>query len=221
MLHALVLAAQALPVGDRAKDARAEQAITLRLEGAVVDGFRLGDFTMRPAPDLFRRSHTDLDGIEIRYCVSEVERARTIQGVLLRHSRLPLSAPTCSTQYSVPGTQLISVQQRGAKLLDRDPKIFLQLRLPFWKLATGNWEVLIRRYSRGLLGLEVDQLNIETQCLQFADEHVERLRDARLDGRFALHDGLVDLGAAIHVVGFRRQQLLQDVSRAISLQRPD
>src|SRR3954470_13987847 len=83
MLHALVLTAQALPVSDRAKDARAEQAIALRLEGAGIDGLWLGDFTMRPAPDLFRRSHTDLDGIEIRYCVSEVERARTIQGVLL------------------------------------------------------------------------------------------------------------------------------------------
>src|SRR3954453_19256649 len=117
MLHALVLAAQAFPVGDRAKDTRAEQAIALRLEGAIVDGLRLGGFAMRPAPDLFRRSHTDLDGIEIRYCVSEVERARTIQGVLLRHSRLPLSAPACSTQYSVPGTQLnLSLKAFGAKV---------------------------------------------------------------------------------------------------------
>src|SRR5947199_9733499 len=105
MLHALVLTAQALPVGDRAEDARAEQAIALRLEGAVVDGLRLGDLTMRPAPDLFRRSHTDLDGIEIRYCVSEVERARTIQGVLLRHSRLPLSAPFPNGQWSVTSVQ--------------------------------------------------------------------------------------------------------------------
>src|SRR3954454_12389247 len=94
MLHALVLTAQALPVGDRAENTRAEQAIALRLEGAVVDGLGVGVSTMRPAPDLFRRSHTDLDGIEIRYCVSEVERSRTIQGVLLRHSRLPLSPPS-------------------------------------------------------------------------------------------------------------------------------
>src|SRR5260221_6222275 len=40
MLHALVLAAEALPVSDRAEDARAEQAIALRLEGTVVDGLR-------------------------------------------------------------------------------------------------------------------------------------------------------------------------------------
>jgi hypothetical protein len=51
VLHALVLAAEALPVGYRAKDAGAEQAVALRLEGAVVDGLGLGDFAMRPAPD--------------------------------------------------------------------------------------------------------------------------------------------------------------------------
>ena len=56
VLHALVLAAQAFPVGDRAEDAGAEQTVALRLEGAVVDRFRLGDFAVGPAPDLLRRS---------------------------------------------------------------------------------------------------------------------------------------------------------------------
>src|SRR5207245_2753461 len=42
VLHALVFAAQALPVRHRAEDARAEQAIALRLERAVIDRFRLG-----------------------------------------------------------------------------------------------------------------------------------------------------------------------------------
>jgi hypothetical protein len=55
VLHALVLAAKALPVGDRAEDAGAEEPVALRLEGAVVDGLRLGDFAMRPAANLFRR----------------------------------------------------------------------------------------------------------------------------------------------------------------------
>ena len=55
VLHALVLAAETLPVGDGAEDAGAEEAVALRLEGAVVDGFRLGDFAMRPAANLFRR----------------------------------------------------------------------------------------------------------------------------------------------------------------------
>ena len=46
MLHALVFAAETFPVGDRAKDAGAEESVALRLEGAVVDGFRLGHFAM-------------------------------------------------------------------------------------------------------------------------------------------------------------------------------
>src|SRR5579864_8717784 len=41
VLHALVLPAQALPVRHRAEDARAEQAIALRLKRAVIDRFRL------------------------------------------------------------------------------------------------------------------------------------------------------------------------------------
>jgi hypothetical protein len=54
VLHALVLAAQALPVLDRTEDARAEQAVALRLEGAVVDGLGLLDLAERPGPDLLR-----------------------------------------------------------------------------------------------------------------------------------------------------------------------
>jgi hypothetical protein len=38
ILHALILAAQALIVLDRTEDARAEQAVALGLERAVVDG---------------------------------------------------------------------------------------------------------------------------------------------------------------------------------------
>ncbi len=46
VLHALVLAAQALPVRDGAEDAGAEQAVPLRLEGTVVDGLGLGHLTV-------------------------------------------------------------------------------------------------------------------------------------------------------------------------------
>ena len=53
MLEALVLAAQALVVADRAKNLGAEQPFTLRLEGAVVDGLRLFDFAVRPGADHF------------------------------------------------------------------------------------------------------------------------------------------------------------------------
>ena len=55
VLHALVLAAVALIVLHRPKDLRAEQTIALRLEGAVIDGFRLLHLTVRPFPDLLRR----------------------------------------------------------------------------------------------------------------------------------------------------------------------
>src|ERR1035441_6731241 len=48
VLHALVFTAQALPVGYRPKDTRAEKPVALRLEGAVVDRLRLGDLAMRP-----------------------------------------------------------------------------------------------------------------------------------------------------------------------------
>src|SRR5205807_367956 len=65
MLHALVLAAQALPVCDGTKDAGAEQPIALRFKGAIVDGFRLGYFPMRPATDLLRRSQADSNGIKV------------------------------------------------------------------------------------------------------------------------------------------------------------
>src|SRR5262245_20501303 len=65
MLHSLVLTAQALPIRDRPKNSGAEQAVTLRLEGAVVDGLGFGHFAMRPAPDFFRRCQADPDGIKV------------------------------------------------------------------------------------------------------------------------------------------------------------
>ena len=53
MLHALVFSAQAFPVGDRAEDFGAEQAVAFRFKGAVVNGFRLGDFAVRPGTNFF------------------------------------------------------------------------------------------------------------------------------------------------------------------------
>jgi hypothetical protein len=51
VLHALVLAAVALVVLDRPEDLRAEQAVALRLEGAVVDRLGLLDLAVRPLAD--------------------------------------------------------------------------------------------------------------------------------------------------------------------------
>ena len=83
VLHALVFAAETLPVGYRPENAGAEQTIALRLEGAVVDGLRLGDFAVRPAADLFGRSQADADGVEVGDGISEIKWTRTVQSVLL------------------------------------------------------------------------------------------------------------------------------------------
>ena len=64
MLQALVLAAQALVVLDRAKNLGAKEAVALGLERAVVDGLRLLHFAVRPRADFLGRSEADLDGVE-------------------------------------------------------------------------------------------------------------------------------------------------------------
>src|SRR3979411_3307962 len=64
VLHALVLAAQALVVLDRPEDARAEQTVALRLEGAIVDGLRLLDLAVGPGQNLFRARDRDADLVE-------------------------------------------------------------------------------------------------------------------------------------------------------------
>ena len=54
VLHALVLAADALVVLHRSKDLRAEEPFALGLERTVVDRLRLLDLAVRPLSDLFR-----------------------------------------------------------------------------------------------------------------------------------------------------------------------
>jgi hypothetical protein len=78
MLHALVLAAQALVVLDRAEDRRAEQAVTLGLEGAVIDRLGLLDLAERPRTDQLRRSQGDLDRIEVERLALLVEQVEQV-----------------------------------------------------------------------------------------------------------------------------------------------
>ena len=61
VLHALVLAAVALVVLHRPEDLRAEQAVPLRLEGAVVDRLGLLHLAVRPLADLLRAGQRDAD----------------------------------------------------------------------------------------------------------------------------------------------------------------
>src|SRR5699024_10034389 len=60
----LVLSAVALPVPGGAEDLLAEEAVLLGLEGAVVDGLRLLDFTVRPVADLVRGRQTNSQLVE-------------------------------------------------------------------------------------------------------------------------------------------------------------
>ena len=65
MLEALVLAAQTLVVLHGSEDLGAEQAVTFRLERAVVDGLRLLHFAVRPGTDHVWRGQADLDAVEL------------------------------------------------------------------------------------------------------------------------------------------------------------
>jgi hypothetical protein len=100
VLHALVLAAQALPVGDRAEDLGAEQAVTLGFERAVVDGLRLHDLAMGPGPDLLRARQTQADGVEVVEGLRLLEKGPNLgQGSTL-HLPAPYSSSCCSSSTS-------------------------------------------------------------------------------------------------------------------------
>src|SRR3546814_2985855 len=78
VLHALVLAAQALVVLDRPEDGGAEQAVALGLEGAVVDRLGLLDFAERPRADQVRRGQRDLDRVEVERRALLVEHVQKV-----------------------------------------------------------------------------------------------------------------------------------------------
>src|SRR3984957_19945997 len=138
-----------------------------------------------------------------------------------------------STQYPVASTQYLKFMFR------EDPRALITRNVsyqnlcvagPFAKhpadsftLGTRDWVLLLirRRAGRRLLLPGLNQLHVEAERLQLADQHVKRFRHARLHGSFALDDGLVNLGTAVYVVGLRRQQFLQYECRAVSFQRPN
>ena len=97
VLHALVLAAQALPVGDRAEDLRAEQAVAFRLERAVVDRFGLRHLAERPRHDLFGRGERDANRVEVgaqrRLVVEETRSHRVTPAPALLLRRWAPRAP--------------------------------------------------------------------------------------------------------------------------------
>src|SRR5258706_7229368 len=60
----LVLAAVTFPVLDRSEDALAKKSVAFRFLGAIVDRFRLGDFSVGPLANAFRRSNLERNGVE-------------------------------------------------------------------------------------------------------------------------------------------------------------
>ena len=74
VFHALVFTTQAFVILDRTENGGAEQAVALRLEGTIVDGFRFFDFTERPRADQVRRSQTNLDTVKIQRLTLLVEQ---------------------------------------------------------------------------------------------------------------------------------------------------
>src|SRR4051812_32488807 len=97
ILHALVLAAQALVILDRAEDARAKQAVPFRLESPVVDRLRLFDLAVRPRENLLRARDGNPDLVED---LSRHLRAEEIHNFLIHvslHTRWLYLEPSCPT----------------------------------------------------------------------------------------------------------------------------
>ena len=64
------------------------------------------------------------------------------------------------------------------------------------------------------------QLHVQSQAADFVGEHVEAGGRAGFQRVLALDHRFVNLGPALHVIRFDRQQLLQDVGGAVGFQRP-
>ena len=110
MLDALVLAAGAFPVLDRAENALAEQAALFGLERAVIDGLGVFDLALGPGPDGFGRGDGNGDVIHLVDLVQAEQFAGGFFGAnhtymvhdglsfrLLKRSCAVRGRPACST----------------------------------------------------------------------------------------------------------------------------
>src|SRR5271155_4721761 len=104
MPHALVLAAVAFVVFGRAENLGAEQPVTLRLEGPVVDGFGLLDLAVRPRADHFRRRDRNADRVERQWILGLLENAEEI--FHLYYNSWPLSPLRLLEQLHVQAERL-------------------------------------------------------------------------------------------------------------------
>src|SRR3990167_3936536 len=87
--------------------------------------------------------------------------------------------------------------------------------LLFFSLFTDGGLLFLFRAWRFLFGPHV-----ESEGLELFHENVERLRRVRLERVLALHNRFVHARAALDVVRFHGQELLQRVSGAVGLERP-
>src|SRR6188474_755338 len=75
--------------------------------------------------------------------------------------------------------------------------------------------------SRGsIASIELLELDVEAQALQFLDQHVERLGNAGLGRVLALDDRFVDPRPPRYVVRLDGEQFLKGVGGAVGLERP-
>src|SRR5215204_6536637 len=88
------------------------------------------------------------------------------------------------------------------------------------QLLRGPEDLVVGVTELDRLPVAGQHLDVEAERLQLLEEHLERLRDARLGDVLALDDRLIDLDAAQDVVGLDGEQLLQRVGRAVGLHRP-
>ncbi len=65
MLETFVLTAETFVILDRTENTRTEQAITLGLEGTVVNRLRFFHFPVRPGTNHIRRGKANSNGIEL------------------------------------------------------------------------------------------------------------------------------------------------------------
>src|SRR3989475_8653191 len=173
VLQALVLSAQAFVVLDGPEDLGAEEAVPLRLEGAVVDRFGFLHFAVGPRADLFRRGDPDLDRVELLFLRNLLEQIEQCFHVLLLYQTFT------------------DTWRKGAECRK------------------------VQSFSKTL------QVDVDAQRPDFLHQHVEGLRHSRVDLVVALDDVFVDLGAAVDVVGFDREHLLQRVRGAVGFEGPD
>ena len=68
----LVFSTVTLPVFAGSEDTLTEQTVTLRLQGSVVDGFRLEHLPVRPLSDLFRGCQADFDCVKCNRLITVI-----------------------------------------------------------------------------------------------------------------------------------------------------